>query len=601
MSLSLHPDYTFYSLLILQRLVRMNMPIAEDNTVHFTSTLMALIRTALEIKLASGVLAQHLCDLDLKRELNRVWPSLSQKTIDLLVTPHKYNELTVGKVYAALMIFDYYKQNRAKRLQQQHPGGPQSKLGALFRPILPLTHIPEVEPPSPSPKQPSPPKAEPDIKIKESVASSPTTNASSLVMKKDTLSKPCQRTAMKHSQSGDVLQSALKPKGRRKLQRGQSEDVPYSRPQEVVELKPVENVSDNEAYPAMDGHCRAASLPRLNAEYYPIVDLSPIKRSASSLTPQNHPEGGLSDYNLQRPGTGQSPLGSGQVQDRVHHHHHHHRCHRRREKDKKQRSLDGAVSVQPSSTVGSFTDPSEEVQSRERPRERDRSRPHERRHHSSAGEKHRYYSCERYGSREQCHARSAGPSRSTSPGEGHDSGYLRQPGSTVVKVTSGGMTAARSRRQLPQTPLTPRPAVTYKTANSSPISSSTSAAVLGQQTRFSHGLSEHERLHGCSDESPIPITRIGSDPNLLRHPQGAQHARAEETEDFHDAVSSHADRLPTRGVAASASSASTAAVPVTAPTTQGWAGVVPNGYHFALASAGRGTGSLRERDEEDWC
>jgi len=33
----------------------MNMPISpEDLTVHFTSTLMALIRTALEIKLASG-------------------------------------------------------------------------------------------------------------------------------------------------------------------------------------------------------------------------------------------------------------------------------------------------------------------------------------------------------------------------------------------------------------------------------------------------------------------------------------------------------------------------------------------------------------------
>lgn len=37
-----------------QRLVKMNMPIADDNSVHFTSTLMALIRTALEIKLASG-------------------------------------------------------------------------------------------------------------------------------------------------------------------------------------------------------------------------------------------------------------------------------------------------------------------------------------------------------------------------------------------------------------------------------------------------------------------------------------------------------------------------------------------------------------------
>uniref|UniRef100_A0A3Q1HDQ3 Voltage-dependent N-type calcium channel subunit alpha n=1 Tax=Anabas testudineus TaxID=64144 RepID=A0A3Q1HDQ3_ANATE len=362
-----------------KRLVKMNMPIAEDNTVHFTSTLMALIRTALEIKLASGVLAQQLCDADLKREINRVWPNLSQKTVDLLVAPHKYNELTVGKVYAALMIFDYYKQNRAKRLQQQNSsGGPQSKLGALFRPVLPLTHIQEVEPPICSPKQPFSPQLN-------------------------------QRNAMKHSQSGDVSQAAQK---QRKLQRGQSEDVPYfTRPQEQVEVKQVENTSDTEGYPTMEGHCRAASLPRLNAEYYvssPIVDLSPIRRSASSLTPQRHQEVELREYDLQRPD-----------QDRVHHHHHHHRCHRRRDKDKdkKQKSLDRASSVQPSSTVGL---------SRERARERDRSRPHERRHHSSAGEKQRYYSCERYGSMEQCHARSAGPSRSTSPGEGQEASLLKQ-------------------------------------------------------------------------------------------------------------------------------------------------------------------------------
>ncbi|RXM90748.1 Voltage-dependent P/Q-type calcium channel subunit alpha-1A [Acipenser ruthenus] len=43
-----------------KRLVKMNMPIAEDNTVHFTSTLMALIRTALEIKLASGTVRVEL-------------------------------------------------------------------------------------------------------------------------------------------------------------------------------------------------------------------------------------------------------------------------------------------------------------------------------------------------------------------------------------------------------------------------------------------------------------------------------------------------------------------------------------------------------------
>ncbi|XP_049435118.1 probable voltage-dependent N-type calcium channel subunit alpha-1B [Epinephelus fuscoguttatus] len=150
-----------------KRLVKMNMPIADDNSVHFTSTLMALIRTALEIKLASGMVAQRLCDAELKKELSTVWPSLSQKTMDLLVTPHKPNELTVGKVYAALMIFDYYKQNRARRLQQQQQqsmSGSQCKVGALFKPLLPLTHMQEkdlpmmlnsVEPPSmlqPQPK-----------------------------------------------------------------------------------------------------------------------------------------------------------------------------------------------------------------------------------------------------------------------------------------------------------------------------------------------------------------------------------------------------------------------------------------------------------------
>ncbi|TNN25019.1 Voltage-dependent P/Q-type calcium channel subunit alpha-1A [Liparis tanakae] len=66
----------------------MNMPIADDNSVHFTSTLMALIRTALEIQLASGVVAQRISDAVLRAELSGVWPGLSQRTLDLLVTPH---------------------------------------------------------------------------------------------------------------------------------------------------------------------------------------------------------------------------------------------------------------------------------------------------------------------------------------------------------------------------------------------------------------------------------------------------------------------------------------------------------------------------------
>lgn len=41
-----------------------------------------------------GMVAQRLCDAELKKELSTVWPNLSQKTMDLLVTPHKRKRLT---------------------------------------------------------------------------------------------------------------------------------------------------------------------------------------------------------------------------------------------------------------------------------------------------------------------------------------------------------------------------------------------------------------------------------------------------------------------------------------------------------------------------
>lgn len=185
---------------------------------------------------------------------------------------------------------------------------------------------------------------------------------------------------------------------------------------------------------------------------------------------------------------------------------------------------------------------------------------------------------------------------------------LLQHGSGVFKAGSGmhapgSVTPGRGRRQLPQTPLTPRPAVAYKTANSSPMLSAASAS------RFSHGLSEHERLFGAFDESPIPVTRIGSDPNLSRQPEAGPHqALLEESEDFQDTVSSHGGRsartTPTSSASSSAT-AGTAAAPVTVASVQARGGVVANGYHFTLgvnsASGGRAGGSLREREEEDWC
>uniref|UniRef100_A0A4W6ENS3 Voltage-dependent P/Q-type calcium channel subunit alpha-1A n=1 Tax=Lates calcarifer TaxID=8187 RepID=A0A4W6ENS3_LATCA len=79
-----------------KRLLRMDLPVADDNTVHFNSTLMALIRTALDIKIAKGGIDKHQMDAELRKEMMAIWPNLSQKTLDLLVTPHKCKLQSVG-------------------------------------------------------------------------------------------------------------------------------------------------------------------------------------------------------------------------------------------------------------------------------------------------------------------------------------------------------------------------------------------------------------------------------------------------------------------------------------------------------------------------
>uniref|UniRef100_A0A3B5AKX1 Voltage-dependent R-type calcium channel subunit alpha-1E-like n=1 Tax=Stegastes partitus TaxID=144197 RepID=A0A3B5AKX1_9TELE len=102
-----------------KRLVLMNMPVDEDMTVHFTSTLMSLIRTALEIKIARGGEDRIALDNELQKEISIIWSYLPQKTLDLLVPINKDTDMTVGKIYASMMIMDYFKQSKAKKLRQQ--------------------------------------------------------------------------------------------------------------------------------------------------------------------------------------------------------------------------------------------------------------------------------------------------------------------------------------------------------------------------------------------------------------------------------------------------------------------------------------------------
>ncbi|XP_056361447.1 voltage-dependent N-type calcium channel subunit alpha-1B-like [Oenanthe melanoleuca] len=545
-----------------KRLVRMNMPISpEDLTVHFTSTLMALIRTALEIKLASGGVKQHQCDAELRKEISLVWPNLSQKTLDLLVPPHKPDEMTVGKVYAALMIFDFYKQNKNSREQVQPPGGLcQPGPVSLFHPLK--ATLEQSQPSSFS-------NAKAFLRQKSSASLN---NGGALPPPeggiKESSSWGTQRTQ-------DVFYETRSPA----FERGHSEEIPIERVVEMKEMSPT--VANGEPQPGLESQGRAASMPRLAAETQPIPDTSPMKRSVSTLAPQRPHAMHLYEYSLER-----MPPEQG-------HHHHHHRCHRR--KDKKQKSLDRAAHHLPD---GQAVAQSGESSSKDKKQERGRSQERKQ-HSSSSSEKQRFYSCDRYGSRDRAQPKSAEQSRPTSPNGGPEHGPHRQGSGSVngspLLSTSGASTPCRGRRQLPQTPLTPRPSITYKTANSSPVHFTTFQTPTFSPGRLSRGLSEHNALlRGEPPPPPPAVARTGSDPYLGHRDAaaaGPPRAAHEDALTFEEAVATNSGRSSRTSYVSS----------LTSQPHQ--TRRVPNGYHYTLGlSAGaRGRGYYHEADEDDWC
>uniref|UniRef100_A0A4X2KZI4 Voltage-dependent N-type calcium channel subunit alpha n=1 Tax=Vombatus ursinus TaxID=29139 RepID=A0A4X2KZI4_VOMUR len=562
-----------------KRLVRMNMPISnEDMTVHFTSTLMALIRTALDIKLAPAGMKQHQCDAELRKEIASVWANLPQKTLDLLVPPHKPDEMTVGKVYAALMIFDFYKQNKNTRDQGHQPPG-LSDVGPVS-----LFH---------TQGQPAVLRgARVFLKQKSSTSLS---NGGALPHPgsgiKESVSWGTQRTQ-------DVCYETRMP-----LERGHSAEIPVGQPsKQAVEMQEMaQDVSSGEPQPGLESQGRAASMPRLAAEMQPIPDTSPMKRSISTLAPQRPHGSHLYEYGLER-------VPAGQPQ-----HHHHHRCHRRR--DKKQKSLDKCPSQSadgdgaPNHSVGMAAPSGEGPAPCKHERKQERGRSQERKQlSSSSSEKQRFYSCDRFGSRDPSQPKSSNGSRPTSPPGGQEPGPHRQGSGSVngspLLSTSGASTPGRGgRRQLPQTPLTPRPSITYKTANSSPVH------FTGFQTslptfspgRLSRGLSEHNTLlqRDSLSQPPTPVSRIGSDPYLGHrdHSDSSYRALPEDTLTFEEAVATNSGRSSRTSYVSSLTSQSH------------HLRRVPNGYHCSLGlSSGPGTGSSRARqsyyhqaDEDDWC
>ncbi|XP_045419130.1 voltage-dependent N-type calcium channel subunit alpha-1B isoform X2 [Lemur catta] len=386
-----------------KRLVRMNMPISnEDMTVHFTSTLMALIRTALEIKLAPAGTKQHQCDAELRKEISSVWANLPQKTLDLLVPPHKPDEMTVGKVYAALMIFDFYKQNKTTRDQiHQAPGG-LSQMGpvSLFHPLKAT-----LEQTQPAVLR----GARVFLRQKSSTSLSNGgavhTHESGL---KESVSWGTQRTQ-------DTLCETRAP-----LERGHSAEIPVAQPGALAVGVQMQSMAlrgpDGDPQPGLESQGRAASMPRLAAETQPMPDASPMKRSISTLAQRPH-GAHLCSTALDRPPPSQAP------------HHHHHRCHRRR--DKKQRPLEKGPSLSadgdgaPSSAAGPGLPLGEGPAGcrRERERRQERGRSQERRQpSSSSSEKQRFYSCDRFGGREPPKPKPSLSSHPTSPTAGQEPG-----------------------------------------------------------------------------------------------------------------------------------------------------------------------------------
>ncbi|XP_063907007.1 voltage-dependent calcium channel type A subunit alpha-1 isoform X5 [Zophobas morio] len=108
--------------LAYKKLIRMNMPVDEEGKVNFTSTLFALIRENLNIKMRSADEMDQ-ADDELRETIKNIWPLQAKNMVDLLVPPtdHLNNgKLTVGKLYAGLLILESW---RSTRFGQVEPTG----------------------------------------------------------------------------------------------------------------------------------------------------------------------------------------------------------------------------------------------------------------------------------------------------------------------------------------------------------------------------------------------------------------------------------------------------------------------------------------------
>ncbi|CAN7994074.1 unnamed protein product, partial [Ixodes hexagonus] len=115
--------------LAYKKLIRMNMPVTEEGKVNFTTTLFALIRENLSIKMRPAEEMDQ-ADKELKGTIRKLWPLHARKVTDKFMPPDselQEHKLTVGKIYGGLLILENWRTTRFG----QAPGA-----GSLTRPSL---------------------------------------------------------------------------------------------------------------------------------------------------------------------------------------------------------------------------------------------------------------------------------------------------------------------------------------------------------------------------------------------------------------------------------------------------------------------------------
>jgi len=101
----------------------MNMPLDEEGKVQFTTTLFALIRENLSIKMRPADEMDE-ANQELRITIKKIWPLQAKKVLDLIIPQDQelnVGKLTVGKVYGGLLILENWKATRFGQVEATTP------------------------------------------------------------------------------------------------------------------------------------------------------------------------------------------------------------------------------------------------------------------------------------------------------------------------------------------------------------------------------------------------------------------------------------------------------------------------------------------------